>query len=126
MPDMKTILVVDDEPDILRWLTLLFENNGYRVVTAKDGLEGKEKARLEKPDLITLDISMPTESGVKMYRNLHNDENLTGIPVVLVTGATPMLNTFLSKIKKLKKPAGFMEKPVKDTDLLEKVKEIIG
>ncbi len=126
MPDMKTILVVDDEPDILRWLTLLFENNGYRVVTAKDGLEGMEKARSEKPDLITLDISMPTESGVKMYRNLHNDENLTGIPVVLVTGATPMLNTFLSKIKKLKKPAGFMEKPVKDTDLLEKVKEIIG
>ena len=123
---MKTILVVDDEPDILRWLTLLFENNGYRVVTAKDGLEGMEKARSEKPDLITLDISMPTESGVKMYRNLHNDENLTGIPVVLVTGATPMLNTFLSKIKKLKKPAGFMEKPVKDTDLLEKVKEIIG
>ena len=103
MPDMKTILVVDDEPDILRWLTLLFENNGYRVVTAKDGLEGMEKARSEKPDLITLDISMPTESGVKMYRNLHNDENLTGIPVVLVTGATPMLNTFLSKIKKLKK-----------------------
>ena len=123
---MKKILVVDDEPDILRWLTLLFENNGYRVVTAKDGLEGMEKARSEKPDLITLDISMPTESGVKMYRNLHNDENLTGIPVVLVTGATPMLNTFLSKIKKLKKPAGFMEKPVKDTDLLEKVKEIIG
>ncbi|MFH2048216.1 MAG: response regulator [bacterium] len=126
MPDMKTILVVDDEPDILRWLTLLFENNGYRVVTAKDGLEGMEKARSEKPDLITLDISMPTESGVKMYRNLNNDENLNGIPVVLVTGATPMLNTFLSKIKKLKKPAGFMEKPVKDTDLLEKVKEIIG
>lgn len=126
MSDLKTILVVDDEPDILRWLTLLFENNGYRVVTARNGLEGMEKARSEKPDLITLDISMPTESGVKMYRNLNKDENLVNIPVVLVTGATPMLNTFLSKIKQLKKPAGFMEKPVKDTDLLEKIKELIG
>lgn len=126
MSDLKTILVVDDEPDILRWLTLLFENNGYRVVTARNGLEGMEKARSEKPDLITLDISMPTESGVKMYRNLNKDANLVNIPVVLVTGATPMLNTFLSKIKQLKKPAGFMEKPVKDTDLLEKIKELIG
>lgn len=126
MTDKKTILVVDDEPDILRWLTLLFENNNYRVVTAKDGLEGMEVARSEKPDLITLDVSMPKESGVKMYRNLHKDENLANIPVILVTGATPMLNTFLSKIKQLKKPAGFLEKPVNKEILLDKVKELLG
>jgi CheY-like chemotaxis protein len=126
MTDQKTILVVDDEPDIVRWLTLLFENNGYRVVTAQDGLEGMEKAKSEKPDLITLDISMPKESGVKMYRNLNKDTSLVDIPVVLVTGASPMLNTFLTKIKRLNKPAGFMEKPVKDTELISKVKEIIG
>jgi len=126
MADQKTILVVDDEPDIVRWLTLLFENNGYRVVTAQDGLEGMEKAKSEKPDLITLDISMPKESGVKMYRNLNKDTSLVDIPVVLVTGASPMLNTFITKIKQLRKPAGFMEKPVKDTELISKVKEIIG
>ena len=126
MPDQKTILVVDDEPDILRWLTLLFENNGYRVFTAQDGLEGMEKAKSENPDLITLDISMPVESGVKMYRNLHKEDKLANIPVILVTGATPMLNTFLTKIKQLKQPAGFMEKPVKETELLEKVKSLIG
>ena len=126
MSDKKTILVVEDEPDIIRWLTLLFENNGYNVVTAQNGLEGIEKAKSENPDLITLDISMPTESGVKMYKNLHKDESLSNIPVILVTGATSMLNTFLDKIKSLKKPAGFMEKPVKDTDLIAKVNEILG
>ena len=126
MTEKKTILVIEDEPDIVRWLTILFENNGYQVVSAQNGLEGIEKAKSESPDLITLDISMPTESGVKMYKNLHKDDNLSSIPVILVTGATPMLNTFLDKIKSLKKPAGFMEKPVKDSDLIAKVKEIIG
>ena len=59
MGDLKTILVVDDEPNVVTYLQTLFEDNGYKVVTAVDGQDGLTKAQSEKPDLITLDISMP-------------------------------------------------------------------
>ena len=126
MSDKKKILVVEDEPDIVKWLTVLFENNGYEVVSATDGGEGFTKAEAEVPDLITLDISMPKESGIKMYGKLLNSERLSAIPVIMVTVATPELNSFLARLKHKKNPAAFFEKPVKDTQLLEKVKELIG
>jgi DNA-binding response OmpR family regulator len=126
MSDKKKILVVEDEPDIVKWLTVLFENNGYEVVSATDGGEGFSKAESENPDLITLDISMPKESGIKMYGKLLNSDKLSGIPVIMVTVATPELNSFLARLKQKKSPAAFFEKPVKDTQLLEKVRELIG
>lgn len=126
MADKKTILIVDDEPDVLRWLTVLFENNGYKTVTARDGAEGMTLVTTERPDLITLDISMPGESGVKMYKKLLDSENVSSIPVIMLTGAPPELDSFLGRMKSKKKPAAFLEKPVKDSVLLEKVRELIG
>ncbi len=124
MPDKKKILVVEDEPDIVRWLTVLFENHGYEVVSAVDGAEGVQKAKAESPDLITLDISMPKESGIKMYHNLLKSPELENTPVIMVTVATPQLDNFLARLKGQKQPAGFFEKPVKEEELLAKVKEI--
>ena len=66
----KTVLVVDDEPDVVRFLTMALEDNGFTVITAKDGLEGLEKARKFKPDLISMDLVMPKHSGARMYREL--------------------------------------------------------
>jgi DNA-binding response OmpR family regulator len=126
MSDKKTILIVDDEPDILRWLTLLFENNGYTTVTAKDGAEGMTVAEAEHPDLITLDLSMPGESGVKMYKRLLESEKMAEIPVIMLTGAPPEVNNFLGRMKGKKKPAAFIEKPVTDEELLKQVRQLIG
>jgi len=126
MQEKKTILIVDDEPDILRWLLVLFENNGYRAVTAKDGAEGMTVAEAENPDLITLDISMPGESGVKMYKKLLESENTADIPVIMLTGAPPEVNNFLGRMKGKKKPAAFIEKPVTDEELLAQVRRLIG
>ena len=66
----RTILIVDDEPDVAAYLKAFFEDNGFRAVTAADGKQGFEKATAEHPDLITLDITMPEESGVRMFRDL--------------------------------------------------------
>jgi len=60
----KTILVVDDEPDVVAYLRTFLEDHGFYVVFAENGRTGFEKAKTENPDLITLDITMPEESGV--------------------------------------------------------------
>ena len=126
MAEKKKILVVDDEPDILKWLTVLFENNGYDVVTASDGVEGFVKATAETPDIITLDITMPKESGVRMYRDLCESESLSGIPVIILTGVSAEFERFISTRKQVPPPAAYFEKPVKDDMLLNKVSELLS
>jgi DNA-binding response OmpR family regulator len=68
MTERKTILVVEDEPDEVAYLTALFADNDFDVIAAGNGQEGFEKAKARHPDLITLDISMPEESGVRLLR----------------------------------------------------------
>lgn len=126
MSQKKKILIVDDEPDVVKWLSIFFTENGYETISAADGAEGFAKVQSEHPDLITLDISMNGESGIKMYWNLLKTENLAGIPVVMLTGATPKLSEFLDRLRKKKSPAGFFEKPVDKDKLLAKVRELIG
>ena len=126
MPDKKKILVVDDEPDVVRWLTVMFENNGYQAISAVDGADGFEKATATRPDLIVLDISMPKESGIRMYRNLQESEDLGGIPVIMLTGVSREFERFISTRKQVEPPAAYFEKPVKEEELLQKVKELVG
>ncbi len=124
MADSKKILIVDDEPDIVKWLTVLFEENGYQIVSAKDGNEGFSKAESELPDVITLDITMPEESGVKMYRNLKDSDKTSKIPVIMLTGVTPEFEKFISTRKQVPPPDAYFEKPVDKEELLNKVKEL--
>jgi DNA-binding response OmpR family regulator len=126
MSSGKKILVVDDEPDVVKWLTVLFEHNDYQVNSAADGAEGYAKAEADPPDLITLDISMEGESGIKMYKKLLDNQSTATIPVIMLTGASAKLDGFLARMRSSKQPAAFMEKPVTDTELLAKVRELLG
>ncbi|HHI03735.1 MAG: response regulator [Candidatus Zixiibacteriota bacterium] len=126
MADKKKILIVDDEPDVLDWFSTLFEDNGYSTLTARDGFDGFEKAESELPDLITLDITMDKESGVKMYRKLHDSEKTNKIPVIMITGIDPQFKQFIEKRKQVDPPAAYFEKPVDKDELLKKIKELIG
>jgi len=126
MSDMKKILVVDDEPDVVRYLTVLLENNGFAAIGAVDGREGFEKASAERPDLIVLDISMPRESGIKMYRRLHDSKDLSGVPVVMLTGVSREFERFISSRTLVQPPAAYFEKPVDDKELLAKIAELTG
>ncbi|RKX20849.1 MAG: response regulator [Candidatus Zixiibacteriota bacterium] len=125
MTDSNKILIVDDEEDTVRWLTLLFNENGYQTVSAIDGSDGFDKAEGELPDLIILDISMPVESGVKMYRNLKDSDKTSKIPVIMLTGVTPEFENFISTRSQVPPPEAYFEKPVNKEELLEKVKELI-
>lgn len=122
----KKILIVEDEVDQRTWLEAFFEDNGYETISAEDGQIGFEKARNEKPDLITLDISMENESGIKMFRNMQESPDTDAIPIIMITGVSPEFKKFIEKRKQVHPPAGYFEKPVDRDALLKKVKELIG
>lgn len=128
----KKILVVDDEPNVVAYLETLLQDNGYDTVSAANGLEGMEKVRSEKPDLITLDISMPEESGIRFYRDIKGDPDLAGIPIVIVTGVTGYgykpedFQKFISSRKKIPPPDGFVAKPIDRDELMKGVTSLLS
>lgn len=122
----KKILVVDDEPDVITYLTTLLRDNGFETITAADGKEAFEKALSEQPDLICLDISMPDESGVKCYRNLCENEKTKNIPVFVVTGISRDFKHFIETRRQVPPPKGYFEKPIDRVAFISKIKEIIG
>ena len=122
----KKILIVDDEPDILRFLEQLFQDAGYDTVTASDGSIGLKVAARESPDLITLDITMDEQSGMRALKNLQQHETTKDIPIIIVTGVSPDLKGFIDKTGGVKSPAGYMEKPVDREALVAKAKELTG
>lgn len=123
---MKKILIVDDDNDIVSYLSALLIDNGYSVVTAFNGKECFEKAKSEKPDLITLDITMPYESGVRAFRDLQEDSDTQNIPVIIITGVSNDLEKFIKARKQVDPPMAYFDKPVDRVKLIEKIKEIIG
>ena len=126
MAELKKILIIDDEEDVITYLSTLFIDNGYEVTSANDGKEGVQKAISENPDLITLDVSMPEESGVRTLRDLQNNEVTKNTPVIIVTGVSTDIKRFIESRKQVHPPEGFFEKPIDRDKLLEKVKELIA
>jgi CheY-like chemotaxis protein len=127
----KKILIIDDEPDMVTFLSALLEDHGYVTITATDGEEGMTKIKSEKPDLISLDLLMPNKTGIKMFRELRKDDEVKDIPVVMVTGFgkddVPSMD-FKEWIQKraIKPPEAYIEKPVNKDVLLDAIKKAIG
>jgi CheY-like chemotaxis protein len=122
----KKILVVDDEADVVTYLTTVLRDAGYETTEASNGEEAMEQIRLARPDLITLDITMPEMTGVKTYRTLKEDAELCAIPVIIVTGVTPEFKQFISSRTQVPPPEGYLEKPVKPDELMHEVRRLLG
>jgi len=128
----KKILIIDDEPHVVTYLETLLQDNGYETVSAANGREGREMLKAGKPDLITLDITMPEESGIRFYRNLKDDPAFRDIPVLVVTAVTgyggdpePFEN-FLKKRRQIPPPEGFFSKPIDQEEFLQAVEKLVG
>jgi len=80
-----TVLVADDDPDILELVELNFMLEGFDVLTAADGREAEAMARLKRPDVVVLDIMMPERDGLDVLTSLRADPSTRDIPVVLLT-----------------------------------------
>jgi len=127
----KRVLIVDDDPDIITFVVTVLEENGYTPLIAKNGEDGIAKAVEEKPDLIILDLLMPKQSGIKIYRELKGDESLKKIPVVVLSGIAR--RTFLRSHEALTEfgdqpvpePEAYIEKPVEPEELAKTIKRLI-
>ncbi len=119
----KKILVVDDEPDILKIITFRLKNEGYEVIAAKNGQEALDLVNREMPDLVLLDLRLPVISGYKVCEILKADKNLKQIPIVFLTASVIKGN--IAKKAKEFKADGYLIKPFDPIKLLETVKRLI-
>ncbi len=126
MAERKRILIVDDEEDILMYLSTLLQDHGYETRMAKDGVEAWKKVEEAAPDLITLDISMPEKSGIRFYRDLKTNDRLKGIPIIIVTGVSDDFKKFISSRHQVPAPEGFISKPIDREEILKTVERLTG
>jgi CheY-like chemotaxis protein len=122
--EKKTIMVVDDEPDVRTFLSTLFEDSGYATVGAQDGNEALSKVKEKAPDLVTLDITMPNKSGVKFYREMKESAEWRKVPIIIVTGVSGEFKAFISTRKQVPPPEGYLSKPIDKTEILKLVKKL--
>jgi CheY-like chemotaxis protein len=85
MSDRRTVLVVDDEPDVLLLCRVNLEFEGYEVIEAADGEEAMERVRSARPDVVLLDVMMPKMDGWQVLAAIKEDPELADIPVVMLT-----------------------------------------
>ena len=128
----KTVLIVEDELDMRIFIATLLETSGYQPVMTRDGKEGMRKAKDVFPDLIILDVMMPGEGGVQMFRQLKTDETLSSIPVIMLSAVaqktfTHYLNMVNARLKDpIPDPDAYIEKPPEAEDLLKMTATLIG
>ena len=119
---MKKILIVDDEKDILEFLSYNLKKEGFSIYTAFDGLEGLEKTKKIKPDLIIVDLMMPKMNGIEMCENIRNDKKLSNVIILFLTARSEDY----TQIAALDSGADdFLKKPIKPKLLISKVKSIM-
>ena len=121
--DKKKILVVDDEPNILRLTTYRLEKLGYDILTAVNGKEAFDTIQNEKPDLVLLDLLLPVMSGIDVCKKAKNDEKLKQIPIILFTADS---NTMTAERARKFGADDYITKPFDPDELIEKVKKAIG
>ena len=128
----KTVLIVEDEMDMRIFISTLLETSGYKPVVTRDGKEGLARARDVSPDLIILDVMMPGEGGVHMYRQLKSDRTLRSIPVIMLSAVarktfSHYLNMVNARLKNaIPDPDAYIEKPPEAEELLKMTTSLIG
>ncbi|MBI4677128.1 MAG: response regulator [Elusimicrobia bacterium] len=119
----RTIMVVDDEPDALTFFSALLADHGARTIPVSDPNEVLKAARKEKPDLITLDISMPGKDGGEVLCELRKNPETEAIKVCVITGRPELRKLIYDRT--VRPPEGYLDKPVDEAKLLTNVRKIL-
>ena len=90
MADQKTVLIIDDDRDYAELLSVYLARAGYRTIVAHDGIQGQRMARIEQPDVITIDYHMPGGAGALIAQRIRSLGSTAGIPIVMLTGVASM------------------------------------
>ncbi|MBN1588561.1 MAG: response regulator [Pirellulales bacterium] len=127
----KTILVVDDEPNVRQYLATVLEDAGFHVATASDGVEALEMIKQEMPDFISLDLIMPHKSGHKLLHELRRHKRWSRIPVLIVTAHAQDdlgkgdLQDLLDNCV-MSGPGTYLEKPVNPLTYVRSIQRALG
>ena len=126
----KKILIVDDELDMRIFLCNLLGNCGYEPLDAGNKDQGMQIAISDKPALIILDVSMPKESGVQMYRELREHEDLKNVPVIMLSTIDKKTFAIYQKFlnmppgQEIPEPGAYLEKPLEAEELIRLVRRL--
>ena len=120
---MKKILIVEDEPDVLKMVAFRVKKAGYEVVIAINGEKALEAVSTELPDLILLDLRIPIIDGWEVCRRLKEDKRFSSIPIIILSASMSSLNA--EKTKELK-AEDYVLKPFEPEILLGKIKYLIN
>jgi len=144
------VLVVDDDPNTVKYVSVMLQEHGYDPVAAYDGAEGLEKVKQAPPELIILDVMMPKRSGFVLLAQLKKDERYRDIPVLMLTGVSGVLEemernkdepaekpfdglreALRTKIREMReqglvRPEMFVDKPVEPDSFIAKVRQLVG
>jgi DNA-binding response OmpR family regulator len=117
------ILVVDDDPDLVRAMRLRLRANNYEVATATDGYSAIASATKDRPSLIILDLGLPAGDGFVVLERLQNADTLAGIPVIVLSARDPQSN----EERALKAgAAAFFQKPADNDELMNVIRVSLG
>ncbi len=128
----KKVLIVDDDPDVRLFNATVVEESGFIPVEAENGEQGLKMVKEETPDLVILDVLMPRQSGIRLYRELKTDSSLKNVKVIMLSGVAK--RTFLRSQKaltefggdKVPEPEIYIEKPVEPEELAEAIKKMLS
>jgi DNA-binding response OmpR family regulator len=120
--DKKKILIVEDDRDIAKGLSLRLEANGYATARATDAHAGIEAAAQESPDLILLDLGLPDENGFVMMENLQRNPSLSSVPVIVLTGRPQEVYKAATELAGAK---AYLQKPVENEELLAAIRSVL-
>jgi len=130
-PEDKTILVVDDEPNVRQYLKVVLEDAGFNVVTAGDGVEAIEIIKDCMPDFISLDLIMPKKSGHRLLHELRRNRQWSRIPVLIVTahardelGKVDLQDLLDNRV--MSGPGTYLEKPVNPLNYVQSIQRALG
>jgi CheY-like chemotaxis protein len=121
------ILLIDDDHDFIEATRTVLESVPYEVIVAYDGDEGLEKAQEERPDLVLLDIIMPTQDGFHVCEKLKSDPELWHIPVIMLTSLSQRISDTAFSVQDgmMLEADDFIDKPVRPTELLARVARLL-
>ncbi|WP_447984900.1 response regulator [Nitrospira sp. Nam74] len=120
----KRIVVADDDPDMVAFMTLPLTKRGYEIAAGVNGQDALELVRRHQPDLVILDVCMPLLDGLDACRQLKDDEELKHIPVMLITATASLLPA--PDVLYALQVEGYLIKPFPVRVLVEKIEQLIG
>ena len=128
----RKVLVVDDDVHMRNFVVTLLETSDFEALAADGGAKGLELAKQHKPTLVVMDVLMPGDGGMELYRKLRGDPELKDIPIVIVSAVArktfvhsqSLLNQYRGE--QIPEPAGYIEKPPEPEELLKEIHCALG